>query len=386
MKFPLPDIRPSKMERVMLCPGSLHLERGLPDASNFDARRGSAIHEVSYRCLTNKHIPEDFLDASISIDGQEINVDSEMVALARSYVDYVNDRAAPDGIIDAEIALEYGSLIGLPNAVGTADCVIRKSKTRELLILDLKTGRQEPVQSERNYQISSYGLGGLNKYGIENFNTVELVIYQGSLNHVSSWTVTTKELLVFAEEIKAGISAALQPDAQRIPGRRQCRYCKAKAICPELATHVKSTYEELQDVNGASDERIAKARKETGLISDWCAAIEREAERRLLAGRKIDGFKLVKGRRGSRRWSNPDEVIDLLKAMRLRNDKIYQLSLVSPSNLESLVKTNELGKRQWNSLQPFITQSEQKPIVVPIDDAREAISLSPVVDHFDVVA
>ncbi|EXI92407.1 MAG: hypothetical protein AW12_00618 [Candidatus Accumulibacter sp. BA-94] len=48
-----------------------------------------------------------------------------------------------------------------------------------------------------------------------------------------------------------------------------------------------------------------------------------EAERRLIAGISVPGFKLVEGKKGPRAWDDPTQVESLLKSMRLKAAEMY---------------------------------------------------------------
>jgi hypothetical protein len=60
--------------------------------------------------------------------------------------------------------------------------------------------------------------------------------------------------------------------------------------------------------------------------------------------------------------------------------------LISPATAEKLLKTQSIGPRQWNSLQPLIAQSEPKPIVVPNADERPELSVTSLVHEFEVIS
>jgi hypothetical protein len=121
------------------------------------------------------------------------------------------------------------------------------------------------------------------------------------------------------------------------------------------------------------------------LIEDWCKAIRAEAERRLLAGDKVPGFKVVQGKKGNRQWADAKVAEETLKTMRVKLEDMYDFKLISPTTADKLAKAGTIGPRQWPKLQSLITQNEGKPHVAPESDSRPALVVTPVVEDFNDV-
>ena len=177
------------------------------------------------------------------------------------------------------------------------------------------------------------------------------------------------------------------------PGEKQCKFCKAKADCPALRA-------EITEVVGGSaaasidefaefmpetidmqtgDNYLPIAMSKVELVEQWCKAVRAEVERRLFAGQKVDGYKLVEGKRGSRKWADEKDAEALFKSFRLRQDEMYDFSLISPTKAEKLFKENP---KRWAKVQDLITQSAGKPSVAPATDKRQEIAVQPVADDF----
>jgi hypothetical protein len=116
------------------------------------------------------------------------------------------------------------------------------------------------------------------------------------------------------------------------------------------------------------------------LIEDWCKAVRAEAERRLLAGTPVAGYKLVRGKAGARQWSDKTEAEAALKAMRLRQDEMYSMSVISPTQAEKLLAKD--SPKRWSKLQHLVVQSEGGLSVAPESDKRQAVAIEPVADAF----
>lgn len=116
------------------------------------------------------------------------------------------------------------------------------------------------------------------------------------------------------------------------------------------------------------------------LIEDWCKAIRARVERELLHGNAIPGYKLVEGRKGSRKWSDESEVETAMKGLRLKAGEMYTKKLITAPQAEKLLKNSP---DKWEKLSGLITQAEGKPSVAPETDKRKEFVPTPVVDDFE---
>ena len=117
----------------------------------------------------------------------------------------------------------------------------------------------------------------------------------------------------------------------------------------------------------------------------FCLAVRAETERRLFAGVEVPGFKLVEGKRGHRKWVNPDEAELQLRSMRLKVEEMFELKLISPTTAEKLAKAGTIGPRQWKKLQEQYAQSQGKPSVAPASDKRPALTVAATADDFALI-
>jgi hypothetical protein len=126
-------------------------------------------------------------------------------------------------------------------------------------------------------------------------------------------------------------------------------------------------------------------------VREWCDDIARRVYDELHAGREVvraDGLRygLVQGRKGDRKWDNPEEVEKMLKHMRLRTDEMYSMKIIGPSAAEKLARAPKrkqadappprLNKLQWQKLQARIVQAEGGMSVALETDTRPALPMS----------
>lgn len=404
----------SKFESIMLCPGKIVLEGVAPDNTNSYAAEGTAAHQVLTWALQEDRPASAYLGRTIVVDDHTFVVDEEMVDCVQVCVDYVNDLKGDDGVLFADIRVNYSRYLGVDfdQAWGTADVIVVRGD--ELIIIDYKHGRGVEVSAERNPQMSLYALGALQAYQglVADFTRVRMAIVQPRVKRApSEWDCSVEELEAWARSTarSAVASATLAAEAFGTegwqetflrPAENACRFCKAKAVCPALRAEIASTVspsgsapaspDEFADLEVATSEALkstdeawlSAALSKVDLIEDWCKSVRAEAERRLLAGQPVPGYKLVAGRKGARQWVDEKAAEEALKSMHLTQDEMYTIKLISPPTAEKLHKAGAIDTRQWARLQELIAQSEGKPHVAPVSDPRPALEVTPVAEEF----
>ncbi|MFZ9370273.1 MAG: DUF2800 domain-containing protein [Limnohabitans sp.] len=403
----------SKFESIMLCPGKIVLEQGLPDNTNAYAAEGTAAHQVLTWALQEDRQASAYIGRVIEVEGFTFEVDQDMAEHVQVCIDYCNDLRGDDGVLFADIRVNYSQYLDVEfdQAWGTADVIIARGD--EIIVVDFKYGRGHEVEAERNPQMSLYGLGALQAYQglVADFNRVRMAISQPRIKRApSEWDCSVEELEAWGRStarnavVSCNLAAYDTPADPEVwaethlsPSEKACKFCKAKATCPALRAEVDATltldtpadvgeFETIVEPNSETPEQIlARALSKVDLIEDWCKSIRAETERRLLAGQAVPGWKLVQGKRGNRAWDKPAEVEALLKSMRLKESEMYDFKLISPASAEKLAKAGTIGPRQWPKLQSLITQPDGKAHVAPESDSRPALVVTPVADDFNDV-
>ncbi|KJO46336.1 DUF2800 domain-containing protein [Klebsiella aerogenes] len=399
----MPDVHarlsPSSAHRWMRCPGSLALESTQPDKSSAFAEEGTRAHELAEKILNGR------------LQGFEHQggTDPEMHDYVLRYVDAVWTLAEGNELM-VEQRVDFSHIVGVENSFGTADAVVIVGN--ELQIHDLKYGRGVQVDAEQNEQLQLYALGALEQFNLlYDFDSVRLFIHQPRLNHVSEWALSVEELEAFgqrAQEAAANVIVMFNiaecegvntlPLENFTPGEKQCRFCKASAICTAREQfHMQTVAGDFDDLTAPigelvtsaiarvpmlTNEQLAEIYGQADFLESWLKAIRDRVNSELNAGHPVPGFKLVTGKQGNRAWRDEVEAEELLKSFRLKQDQMYSQKVISPTQAEKLLKKE--SPRRWTKVEALITRSDGKPTIAPESDPRPALNVNPVNDFDDV--
>lgn len=341
----------SGAHRWLACPGSIKAEEGIPEKTSSYAEEGTLAHSVAESLLLGKTPKEcDFLEP------------------VQAYVDYVRQIAGKNELF-VETRVDFSPWV--PDGFGTSDAIIIDTENQTIDVIDLKFGKGIKVDAEDNPQGMLYALGVINDFSwaMDDIKNINLHIHQPRLDHISVWSISVDDLLAWGETVKERAALALTEDAPRIPGEKQCQWCKAKATCPailKLAHDVTSKeFDSLDNPDTLTDEQLRYALENRKLVVSWFDAVEALVFERLNAGEAFPGFKLVQGR-SNRDWMNPDEAE--IQLTRLIGEDAYEKKLLSVAKAEKI-----LGKKKASEIASLIVKPEGKPTLAPESDKRPAI-------------
>lgn len=129
-------------------------------------------------------------------------------------------------------------------------------------------------------------------------------------------------------------------------------------------------------------EQLAEIYSQVGRIESFCNAIRERVANDLGAGLPVPGFKLVTTPPGGPEWSDVTAAEELLKSFRLKQEQMYNHTMITPEQAEKLIK--EASPRRWPKVEALITRADGKPTVAPESDPRPALNINPVNDFDDV--
>lgn len=401
----------SNCHRWAHCAAAPAREEGRPNTGSEFAREGTAGHFLAAYCLETgenaiDHLcrtivlwegadskGEAFLDNTPDMEGELttwlIEVTEDMVEAVTSYVEFVRHvRDTTGGELFVETRVDYRQWlpagIDTDDGFGTADAIIVSES--EIAVFDLKMGRGEKVDAKDNDQLRLYALGAYAEHSVLNdFKTVRVGIIQPRKGGASEWSYPLEDVLAFGEWIKGRAQAVLDGCDVGTPGDKVCRWCRAKATCPELkALALEAVFGDFTNLDAEQTvvpqmPDLVTCYQKVSLIEGWCAAIKERMYEETMAG-AVPDYKIVEGRKGNRTWANPVEAEATLKAMRLKQDQMYSLKLVGPAAIEKALKDKPRSLKKVSGL---ITQPGGKLTIAHISDPRQAVAK--LADDFDTI-
>ena len=361
---------PSKLERVLACPGSVRLIEALIRNNNVPkeskpssyALHGTRLHNYVHNvALKGTHILND-LDP----------VDKGLVIECLDYIDMlVKGLGHTNYSLQSEVRVSLERW-GLPEIWGTADKVLIDGRNLHVDIVDWKFGSGVLVNAKENPQLMAYAAGAIG--WPTPYNTITLHVFQPAIDHVSSFNMFTEELYEWVHgTLAVGIGKCMSKDPAINPGVEQCRWCEAANHCDTRFTYVQNMAQELflaQKMlpDKITPESIAMLIKSAPLVESAIKQFKLFASQEIQHGRDIPGYKLVSGR-SNRKWKDEKDTIDWL-ANNTEIEEIFISKLVSPAQAEKLakfLKKSDDFKGLWD-------KKDGKPTLVSEKDPRPALS------------
>lgn len=397
------EISPSSLyqllgEEGLRCVGAVQAQRGLEDTESEAAIDGTRTHMLAEEVLLEWR-DEGKPPVAMRKLGKEyigMRADEYRCVRAQAYIDFVVETVdfeedpfdgTPPDILLVERRIDLSSV--LPGWFGTADVVIISARRKEVSVIDLKDGRIE-VEARGNPQPRAYALGAIetavNELGIE-VETFHAGIVQPKAGGVKEAWMTIDELMDWRDNaLKPALDLALADNPPRLPGPKQCSYCKAAGDCIALArASLSVALAQLQplDMLGDPDARPA-VRGETTIshemlgdllplvkmVEGWAGALRERADQEASAGRVPPRHKRIAGKRGARKWRDEDRV-KAFASKALPAELVYETRLKSPTQL--LAQRKLIDDDVLEVLEELTYAPEGKPKVVHESDRRPSI-------------
>lgn len=291
------------------------------------------------------------------------------------------------------VELELSLVDFIPEGKGTADLALYRVDTEDAHIADYKHGAGVEVDVEWNPQLLIYLWAFvlvLRKRGHDpKRGVLHIVQPRAGLGVPKTWSLDMEELEAWVEDVlNPAVAAVLDPTAPLVVDEEACRWCRAKAVCPEhhqaMVEVVVGEPVVFPDLDALpipaattlTPEQLGRALPHLDAIEAWVEAVRGHALHLILTGHDVPGFKAVEGRKGHRKWRNEATTPDLLMdEFGLDETVIYDVQIASPAQIEKLIP-----KDRRPALAALTSQSEGKPTLAPTTDKRPALTV-----QFDVV-
>lgn len=364
----------SGSKKWLNCPLSVTLEDNFQETESDYAKQGTVAHTLAEFKIKLKlgvitrseyvNLTEDLLKDLCPNEFEELEYYTEgykdfVFEVFNSYSGFSKEK---DLLVEKK--LDYSKYV--EGGFGTGDIVICDYENIE--IIDLKYGKGVKVEAFENSQLMLYGLGALELYSIFDIKNVKLTIYQPRLDNISSYCITTDDLIKWGNEVvRPKAEAALKGTGACVYGSHCDEgFCRARPLCKtyvERHTQVKNynkkhpsllTEDELIDVY-----EIAKS------FDKWAGAVKAYILQEMLEGRSFKGLKLVEGK-SCRSFIDEKKVIKILEKSGLSKEEFISEKLITVAAAEKL-----LGKTKFNDiLGSFVNKPKGAPTIAPLEDKR----------------
>lgn len=408
-------LSPSAAKKWLGCAASLACEVGIPNESGAAAVNGTAMHtlsEYALNAIKDGHQGRDFDVAKffspvaservvvrnegkgpmvIAADEQpgDVLVTDDFVSQVSKYVNYCAPIMAAAEVVEIESRVSLTRILhpGFEHngakleTFGTADFVAllrNPDGTYTLIVGDLKTGRHKVTAAE-NKQEMLYALGLLRKYRLSyDISAVKLFIFQPYAGGADEWDTTPTALEHFAKFASKQALKALDAyqrgkkgltPADFRPSNDACQWCRFSEKCNAKVKAASHTLAEMADVGALelTPDVLKSEWDKLPLMRQHIADIEKAMYTHLMAGKPMDGLKLVEGRPGNRAWSDTAAVEKAIESLP-EHAVMYKQTVLSPTEAEKALK----GSGFWSTFEPLITRTPGKPSIAAADDKRPA--------------
>lgn len=305
------------------CPGSINAEASYKEQTSGYADEGTLAHELADMCIKDRVNADTRIGSIVTktfrddkgnfIRSIECIVTKEMADNVQEYIDYVFSHETKNTILFSEERLDFSNIV--PEGFGTMDAAVYDPDTGICHIFDLKYGKGVMVDAFENTQGQLYAIGFLNEFGfLYDIKSFTIHICQPRKQNFSSWEISVADLNTFSKWVTERAELALTKDAPRIPGEKQCQWCKAKNDCKALANFaeqvIKCEFDKFDkdevDTNILTDADKKAIIDNMKLITDFLNSVYKETYDRMCQGESFNGYKLVEGR-SNRTWGDDAE-------------------------------------------------------------------------------
>ena len=271
----------SGMERLALCPGSWNASKGIPETSSKYAEQGNRIHSL-IAGLRVKNPTTEELD--VAVQCERLAGIIVLQHMARPIEDCTEVHR--EERVWTQKSSDY-------MWSGKPDLVVVYGK--RAVIIDFKSGRADVEHAQNNKQLRALAVLVAEEYKGKLENVLVAIVQPLASQSMSLCDYTKADIELARIEIGNTIKAAMLPDAKRVAGEAQCKYCPAKANCPEANGVVTALAAEQPSVMMLSSTELAVQLDRCKQAEAIIDALRDEAKRRLEAGVPVDGWEMKAG-------------------------------------------------------------------------------------------
>lgn len=259
---------------------------------------------------------------------------------------------------------------------GFIDQLLLWPKLRSADLFDLKTGRYEVVDAEKNLQLWAYTTGVFD--AVSWVDSVNAHIIQPRVGKATSHTFTRAEHYDLLKNKVFAIIENAKKQAGKIfhPGWEQCRFCGNKATCQGLAEYALALvpqYEpefviptpihpsEITDID-----TLNKLLMFAKVMEKWCDSVKHHVTQLAREGHDFRNFRLIE-MSGAREVIRPLRVWELAQELGITLDEFLSCTDVQMGKIDDLIMSKaprgqkKLSKERFSLLLKDEMAMDNKP-------------------------
>lgn len=354
---------PSKLKQIMACPGCVQLEaiaqkKGrIVEQQSEAAAHGTMLHERMESIIKDSgygqitvHPTFEVFEACTS--DLEIG-DKLLLKNALEYFYNCMEGCSEEDVVywalEEQVSMKD---FDFPQVYGTPDALVL-FKDR-LLIFDWKFGRT-PVNAKDNPQLQAYLHGAYSH--LTSFRAVhadmpiEAHIVQPQIDNYQKWETGLD--LKWCGELRHCIDDAESQDPTFAPSAENCLWCKCKSFCDARLTQVQENAQKVFAILAQSpdlweEDKVQFLLGQLQALQKVGKGILADYEARAKEGKKVPGFKLVKGQ-GRRGFIDYKDVIAFLDE-ECPDVEAFEAKPLSPAKLEKLIPAKVRNSPEFQEL------------------------------------
>lgn len=358
-------LAPSGASRWLNCTPSARLSEQFEDTTSTAAEEGTLAHEFAewaLKLLTKQCTASQRRTAISKLKKNPLFAD-DMEPAVKVYRDYVamQINAGVDLILIEE---KFDISRYVPECSGLGDCGLVSENKLELI--DYKHGKGLKVSAKNNPQLRLYALGLLDQMSLMyDIKTVKMTVVQPRLDNIDSETLTTEELLSWANnEVVEKAKEAFAGTGETKAGD-WCIFCKAKPKCKTIHKEIiESAKSDFSDPRLVGNDKLSELYEMFTRAEANIKSIKTYMLGAALKGVNFKGLKVVEGK-ANRYITEPNTVIELLKEDH-KPEEYINAKLKGLGDLEKL-----LTKKGFNEkLGHLVDKPRGAPTLVKDSDKR----------------
>ena len=198
-------------------------------------------------------------------------------------------------------------------------------------------------------------------------STVRMTIFQPRRENISTFEMSTTDLLAWAENVLAPTARLAFNGEGEFKAGDHCQFCTAKATCRKRTEYnLEMARYDFEVPSELTDDEIAAILPRIDELITWGGDVKEYALQQAVSGTRYPGFKVVEGRSVTK-YTDDEAVAAAVKAA---GEDPYERKLLGITAMKAL-----LGKKRFDDILGGLTYKPPgKPTLVSESDKRPAMN------------